>query len=235
MKTKRMIAVVLFMTVPAITLTSGCNSTEEDASAAALVAEKALLDSEMVSCCAVFDSMPVEQLSDIEIDALTHMREEEFLAHDVYVKLAESFTIRIFSNISASELQHTNAIARILEKYNLPDVGNEHQAGVFVNQDLQDLYNALVEQGQQSQVDALIVGATIEDLDIKDLMDLTEAIDNQDISFVFANLTKGSRNHIRAFSAQLKRAGVTYTPQFISAALYELIINSPHERGCVTN
>ncbi|NTW24614.1 MAG: DUF2202 domain-containing protein [Lentimicrobium sp.] len=214
---------------------SGCNSTEEDTTAEVAVVEKAFLDAEILACNAIFDSMPLEPLSETEIDALTHMREEEFLAHDVYMKLAETYTIRIFTNISGSELQHTNAVARILQKYNLPDPGLEHQAGIFVNQELQGLYNALIAQGQQSQVDALTVGATIEDLDIKDLMDLTEVIDNQDINFVFANLTKGSRNHLRAFSAQLKKAGVIYTPQFISAALYQLIISSPHERGCVTN
>ncbi len=77
----------------------------------------------------------------------------------------------------------------------------------------------------------LVVGATIEDLDIKDLEDALKRTDNKDIKAVYENLIKGSRNHMRAFVRQLKRHGWSYKPQYISQSLFERIINSKKERG----
>ena len=58
-------------------------------------------------------------------------------------------------------------------------------------------------------MDALIVGATVEDLDIKDLIDLLNKTDNPDIILVYNNLNKGSRNHLRAFIAQIESLGAS--------------------------
>ena len=64
---------------------------------------------------------------------------------------------------------------------------------------MQTLYDTLVEQGKYSLLDALMVGATIEDLDIKDLQEFSSQIDNEDILLVYSNLERGSRNHMRSF------------------------------------
>ena len=227
--------IIIVMMGSAILLMSSCSEKESVTPGNDSLSDKTLEAVDYTQCNCLSDTLPYEELSEAETDALTVMREEELLAHDVYVFLSELYTIPVFSNISRSELQHSNAIAGLLVKYSLPDIAADHQPGVFVNQDLQSLYNVLTAQGEISLTEALKVGATIEDLDIKDLMDLREAIDNQDIGIVFANLTKGSRNHLRSFSTLLSRRGVTYIPQFISQELYDQIINSPHERGCVNN
>ncbi|MGE0071287.1 MAG: DUF2202 domain-containing protein, partial [Thiomonas sp.] len=44
---------------------------------------------------------------------------------------------------------------------------------------------------------------------------------------------KGSRNHLRSFVSQLTAAGVSYTPQYITQAEFDAIINSPKETGRV--
>ena len=80
-------------------------------------------------------------------------------------------------------------------------------------------------------VDALTVGATVEDLDIKDLQTLMAEADNEDILAVYQNLIKGSRNHMRAFTRMLNRNGGSYEAQFITEAEYEEIINAPPENG----
>jgi hypothetical protein len=45
------------------------------------------------------------------------------------------------------------------------------------------------------------------------------------------NLLKGSRNHLRSFVSNLALQGVTYVPQYMSVADYQLIITTPMERG----
>lgn len=181
----------------------------------------------------IVSNLPMQDLSSLEEIGLTKMREEEKLARDVYQALHDKWGHQVFSNIAQSEQQHMNAVHALLEKYSMEDPAAETPAGVFIDPELQELYNSLVEQGEQSLVDAFQVGATIEDLDIKDLYDFLEQTDNTDIKTVYQNLAKGSRNHLRSFCYQLSLNGVNYEAQFLSAAQIEDIISSPKERGRV--
>lgn len=52
-----------------------------------------------------------------------------------------------------------------------------------------------------------MVGATIEDLDIKDLQEAAAQTDKQDIIAVYANLERGSRNHMRSFTKNITNLG----------------------------
>ena len=88
-----------------------------------------------------------------------------------------------------------------------------------------------VEDATQSLIDALMVGATIEDLDIHDLDEALSRTDNDDIRTVYQNLQKGSRNPLRAFVGLLEDSGVPYEPQYISIEEYEQIVDTPRERG----
>lgn len=234
MKTAKSLFLAVMLIPATMLLMSNCTKDKETlTSDDAASVEKSLYAEDSTILQQNCDSLPFEELSPEEVNALLLMREEELLAHDVYTGLSAVYQIPVFTFISRSELQHSTAIQRLLQKYELPDPAVNHVTGVFANSDLQTLYNSLMEQGSASLKAALTVGATIEDLDIKDLMDLSEVADNQDILWVFANLTKGSRNHLRSFSKQLTLQGVSYAPQFISEELYLQIVNSPHERGPV--
>ena len=179
----------------------------------------------------LIDTLPAEQLSDAETDALSFMREEEKLAKDVYLFLYDIWSKDIFTNIANSEQTHTDAVLRLIEKYGLDDPAQGKARGEFSDPTLQGLYDMLTAQGSSSLIDALIVGATIEDLDIYDILRLMAVIDNQDINIVLENLRKGSRNHLRAFSARLDDLTIVYTPIYISQEDYDTIINSPMETG----
>jgi hypothetical protein len=161
------------------------------------------------------------------------MREEEKLARDVYLTLGDVWGMRIFSNIASSEQTHTDAIKTLIDRYELTDPVTDDTVGVFTNPEMQDLYDTLTAQGSESLLSALIVGATIEDLDIHDLdLAITET-GKDDIIVVYQNLQKGSRNHLRAFVRQIEQNGGTYTPQYISESDYENIISSSQERGTI--
>jgi hypothetical protein len=199
------------------------------------------MGSEQIMQC-IYDclnSMPVEELSENEIEALTFVREEELLAHDVYQALYALFPVPVFNHISKSELLHAYAMKVLLDKYNLPDPAENHVPGVFTNQVIQQLYDDLVAFGSQNIENALIVGATIEDVDINDLINhLENDIDNQDLTYAIEQLYKGSRNHLRAFNAHLVFRNITYIPQYISQDLFDSITGSPWEFGsgfCICN
>lgn len=174
-------------------------------------------------------ALPLQDLTEAETEALLFMREEEKLARDVYIALGEIWGLRVFENISQSEISHMDAVLALLDRYGLDDPILE--PGVFTNPDLQKLYDELMTLGSQSLADALIVGATIEDLDISDLHVRIAATDNEDIQLVFGKLLAGSENHLRAFVRQLERNGVEYQAQYLTQEQYEMIISSPSGNG----
>ena len=170
-----------------------------------------------------------------EIAALQHMREEEKLARDVYRLLFDVWGSPIFSNIAASEQQHMDALGRLITKYGLIDPVGDNGPGVFENVELQNLYDELTAAGQVSLVDALIVGASIEDLDIADLIEAYCNTDNQDLQTVYLNLTKGSRNHLRAFVSEIEQRGVQYPAQYLDQqAVDEILSGLSAMRGITT-
>ena len=162
---------------------------------------------------------------------LVFLREEEKLARDVYVTLGERWGLLILANISASEQQHMDAVLQLLQAAGIPDPAAGMGVGEFTNGELGALYVELVDSGTVSSVDALFVGATIEDLDLFDLAGMAERTQDPRILTVYESLMKGSRNHLRSFVEHLTAAGVTYQPQFIDEATFEAVVTSPAEHG----
>ncbi len=177
-------------------------------------------------------ALPLESLSTAESASLTYMREEEKLAHDVYARLNTLWGSQtpIFGNIAQSEATHTEAVRLLLVRYSLPDPAANLGEGLFVAPVLQQLYHDLTAQGSTSLINALRVGAAIEEIDILDLENALPTIDNQDIRQVYANLLKGSRNHLRAFVQALAQQGVTYTPAYLTNDAYTAIVTTTFER-----
>jgi hypothetical protein len=171
-------------------------------------------------------------LTEEEAAGLLFMREEEKLAHDVYMALYEQWEMPIFQNIAASELTHTEVVKTLLDKYNIPDPAEVSALGQFSNQDLQALYDQLVETGSASLTDALTVGTAVEEIDILDLEKYIAQTELADITQVYENLLAGSRNHLRSFAAALERqTGETFQPQYLSLEAYQEIISGSFVTG----
>ena len=181
---------------------------------------------------ATLATLPIEDLSVAEQESLAFMREEEKLAHDVYIQLDSLWrgSTKVFGNIANSEASHTESVRQLLVRYSLPDPTATLAAGVFQNTTLQNLYTQLVAAGSVSLLDGLKVGAAIEEIDMIDLNKALLETDNQDITLIYQNLLKGSRNHLRSFVSNLANQGLTYVPQYMAEADYLAIVTTPMER-----
>ncbi len=232
MKTQRFKRTLLLaFFVPALML-SGCAENLEEGSPIVTVDDSGATAVNLTELQSTLDTMPQGDLSQDEIDGLMYMREEEKLAHDVYTKLYEQWSQKIFDNISNSEQTHTDSILELLNRYGLTDPATGNDIGEFTNTSLKSLNDSLVATGASSLIDALMVGAAIEEIDMIDInhhIDLVE--NNDDIILTYESLLKGSRNHLRAFVSNLAQQGVTYEPQYMDPVEYQEIIGSSIERG----
>ena len=172
---------------------------------------------------------PETEVSEDENLGLLYMREEEKLAHDVYITFFEMYNNQVFQNISKAEQQHMESVLTLLEKYNIEDPSLPN-IGEFSIEILQTLYDDLITQGSVSETAALIVGAIIEDLDIYDLDEFKAETTDPDIIKLYNSLACGSRNHLRSFMRQLDNLGETYTPQFITQEHFDSIIDGENEK-----
>jgi len=173
---------------------------------------------------AVEYQLAMEGSQDQLANGLLFMYEEEKLARDVYLALFDTWKIRTFQNIANSEQQHMDAIASVLEQRGIANPALNGQRGVFLNQEISNLYTQLVAQGKSSPSEALLIGATIEDLDIRDLEAYLLETSEADVTGVYMHLLKGSENHMVAFTSQLRRYGMTYSAQYITQDRLQSII-----------
>lgn len=171
-----------------------------------------------------------DELTDPEKEGILLMREEEKMARDLYLNFNELWESTIFKNIAQSEQNHYDAVYTLIEHYQLTDPSTVI-AGTFNNPAISELYEQLNSQGSVSLIEALKVGAYVEEFDILDLEKLIEASDNAAIQQVYGNLLHGSRNHLRAFTSLLANYGIEYQPQLMEQNDYDLIISSPAETG----
>ncbi len=217
--------------LPMLMLT-GCDETLEDENPIVTVDETGSTTVNLRRLQETLDTIAQTDLSQEEIDGLMYMREEEKLAHDVYTLLHERWGYAVFVNIANSEQTHTDAIYELINRYGLTDPVGGNTIGQFTDPSLKELNDALVESGSTSLIDALMVGAAIEEIDMIDINHYIDQIDgNDDIVLVYEKLIQGSRNHLRAFVSSLQQQGVTYVPQYMDPLDYQEIIDSSNGNG----
>lgn len=156
---------------------------------------------------------------------LLWMREEEKVARDVYLAMDALWNKPVFRNIASSEQSHMDALLRKINSFGLEDPA-QPGVGDFYSAELQSLYDDLIAKGQHSYIDALEVGAIIEDLDIDDLMKAIAATDNLALKTTYESLLEASKSHLRAFIGLLEQQGKEYTPTHISQELFDAIIDA---------
>lgn len=227
--TSKTLTTTLIVMMAMAVLLAGC-SDDSTSPPSTADAENGILSTEEIK--AALSRMPVGEPSEEEIAGLLFMREEEKLAHDVYTKMFDQYGLQIFTNIAASELKHTDAIKMLLDRFGLEDPVGDNGPGEFSNEELQTLYNDLIESGSQSVTDALLAGLAIEEIDILDLEEAIGRTELPSILMVFGNLLKGSQNHLRAFVRVYEsQTGETYEPRWLSQEAYDEILSADSGQG----
>ena len=150
---------------------------------------------------------------------LVFMSGEEKLARDVYIVMADFWpNAPTFAAISTSEQGHTDAVANQLARYNIPDPATDMTPGVFSGNEwgwyFEEKYTYLINAGSTSELDALYVGAFIEELDMHDIVECPHVIvdtpnditdcglnytDEGPIQDVYSSLVAASEDHLRAY------------------------------------
>ncbi len=161
------------------------------------------------------------QLSQYEIDHILFLKEEEKLAHDVYITLGQAWNLSIFQNIARAETVHMSQVDGLLDTYGLADPALEG-IGRFQNPVLQYLYDQLTTEGARSIRTALGAGEFIEIIDIKDLDDMIATTTSSSITVVAERLLAGSRNHLASFRRQLELLPAPFPDTAASTELVNL-------------
>ena len=148
--------------------------------------------------------MAAEALTDEAAAMLAFMREEEKLAHDVYLLFSEMYAgeeagAKIFARIAESEQRHTDAVKGLLEAYGMPDPAAGRPRASSRTRPAGPLRDAR-EVGSAGFTEALGVGVMIEQKDMTDIVDAIElSVAYADIVQVYSNLLAGSEHHLAAF------------------------------------
>ena len=194
------------------------------------------------------ESKKTSRLDSNEAAHLTFMREEEKLARDVYLTFADQYPEQgVFAKIATtSEQTHTDTMRDKLEQYNLPDpypAANERDSlgelvniGSFSDSEwgsyFSEKYTALVATGSNSEIDALYVGALIEELDMYDIAECPQVMvdagyispcglsytDEKGLINAYRSLIDGSERHLRAYVGQIEASigAGNYEAQYLS-------------------
>jgi hypothetical protein len=166
---------------------------------------------------------PAPVLTAAEVRALLFMREEEKLARDVYIAMYDKWGSRVFDNISQAEQRHMDSILGLLETYGLADPALG--SGEFADAELQELFDSLIVSGLTSNLEALMVGALIEEVDMEDIVAAMDRTTKADILAVYGNLLAGSENHLNAFVRNIEAiTGEPYVAQWISQEEVDAIL-----------
>lgn len=174
-------------------------------------------------------NLPTQELSQGEKNSLLQLLGQEKLFKEVYTKFQTQWPTE-FKNAPVDEERHANGMKALLTKYQLTDPNADQLAGMFAETKLTKLYNDFVAQGQTSQNAALTAAVALEEMNLAALNQALATTDNLDLQFVYKQLTKGARNHLRGLMSLLKPASVQYQPTYLSATEFENIIKSPKEK-----
>ncbi len=221
---------LLAVTVLALALLTGCSDDTSDP--VAVTSPAAAVPLNLDDLATALTDMELKDLTPDDTAGLVYMREEEKLARDVYLTFADQYALNVFTNISASEQKHMDAVLLLLDRYEITDPIGDNAQGVFQDETLQALHDDLIATGGESLEEALLVGCAIEEIDILDLMSYSAETTPADILLVYGHLLAGSSNHLRAYVSQWEQAtGQTYEPRYLSVEDFEAIMAATNGHG----
>ena len=163
--------------------------------------------------------------------ALSFQIEEERMAGELYRAFGEKQVAPPFQNIPRAEARHQELLVSLANRAGLGATGPA-QAGHYETPAMQTRYDTLLARGRISLIEALKVGALVEEQDIADLRALTATTNDSELKAAATMLEEGSRHHLGAFVRNLRAQGVEYVAQVLTPAeLAALTTSTRRDRG----
>lgn len=161
-----------------------------------------------------------------ERNAILYNMEEEKMARDLFTAFENKWNSQVFSNIARTEQDHFDYLLKMAQEMNMeiPEAILSNGEGVYTNETLQKEYNSMLASGSKSLIDALTVGARMEEMEIVDLHKVMDVTDHTKVFLTYDRLFSAARNHLRAFVRNLKAQGIEYTPMMLSREEYDKIV-----------
>jgi hypothetical protein len=183
----------------------------------------------LVSACSIFTSVKAQKttLSTAETNALIVVHENQKLSLFVYDSLYAIWGINPFGNIRSAESQHVNFLNDVAGNYALELETNEpgNSVATFTTPQAETIYQESISKGSLSVVDALKMGARLEEMSLQVLHNAKAVTIKSDLLHTFDILAMGSKNNLQAFNRRLKMYGITYEPGFLEQKDFRNIIN----------
>ncbi|MFB6226179.1 MAG: DUF2202 domain-containing protein [Candidatus Paceibacteria bacterium] len=167
---------------------------------------------------------------EVEMD-LIYLIEEEKVARDLSYKFSQKYDEKIFTEVYKAENTHLKAVQRFIRNYKLDDPTSKNGVGEFKNPQLQKIYDEKLSSGKENKNKAYQSLLWVLEKNINDININKDSTDKDDILFVYNNLIRSSKNHIRAIDSLLSKEGGSYSPEHLSKAKYESIISSDIDSG----
>lgn len=128
---------------------------------------------------------------------------------NVAPRIVVDYACRNYAYILIEEIE-------MLQKHISPSPNFDGRVNEFVKQGLVSLFDNLLTQGKLSSLEALYVGAAIEEVDMLDLQQAIDKADSSHVRRMYENLLSGSRNHLRTYIKQIESQGKAYEALFLS-------------------
>ena len=153
------------------------------------------------------------------------------MAGELYRTFGEKQEVMPFRNIPRAEARHRQLLENLATRAGLAPA-RPTTAGHFETLAIQARYDALLARGQASPIEALKVGALVEEQDIADLRALAAATDSPELKAATTALEQGSRHHLNAFVRNLRARGIDYVAQVLTPAeVAEITAAAPGRPG----
>ena len=91
------------------------------------------------------------------------------------------------------------------------------------------LFDNLLTQGKLSILEAMYVGAAIEEVDMLDLLETIDNTDNDHIRRMYENILRDSRNHLRTYINQIEEHGNVNEALFLSQDEIDAVMQKKQE------
>jgi len=155
------------------------------------------------------------ELTYLEKEGLYYLREQTKLVRDLFHTFYNMYGTKVYTRIARKEQRHFDRIGLLLEKYQLEDPVVDKSVGIYENPIFEELFHELSTSGSENNLNALYVGAYLEEIVILDLKNALLDTEARDIRRVYEKLLNDAKKQLRLFVRNIEKqeVDVLYQPQ----------------------